>query len=320
MTLLVVPLAADESDLLTVGELDALAGRPEVLFEQADHPLAARLLAAGTRCGVLDGELDPETSEIALVCDPASTRVLDLARRGAEVMVGPASSPDALSAAHAAPTVRRSGAALATLAVIMARLRSDDGCPWDRKQTHESLKVHLIEEAHEVLEAIDDGPGSTELAEELGDVLLQVAFHARIAEQDGRFALHDVAAAISTKLLNRHPHVFGDASVSDADEVVSNWEAIKAAEKGRSDPFTDIPKALPALLAAYKTQKRASQLGWRPDPEAARRGAADAITHGDIEAALFWVVALARAAGIDPESALLRATARFRAEIGQPGE
>ena len=318
MTLLVVPLAADESDMLTLGELDALRSRAQVLFEQPDHPLAVRLEDAGTSCGPLDGDPDPGRSDLAVVCDPASQLVLDLARQGAEVILGPASLPDALSAAHAAPTARRSGSALITLAVIMARLRSDDGCPWDREQTHESLKVHLIEEAHEVLEAIDAGATSSELTEELGDVLLQVAFHSRIAEQDGRFTLGDVANAISTKLVNRHPHVFGDTEVADADEVVRNWETIKSAEKDRADPFAGIPKSLPALLAAYKTQKRAAQLGWRPHRETARRHALEAVTEGDLEAALFWLVALARSAGIDPESALLRATARFRTEVADP--
>jgi XTP/dITP diphosphohydrolase len=318
MPLLVVPLATHESDTLTLGELDALAERTRVLFEEAGHPLAARLAEAGAACDVLKEEPDVDGSDVALVCDPESPRLLELARRGAEVMVGPASPPDALSAAHAAPSARRSGAALTTLAVIMARLRSDDGCPWDRKQSHESLKVHLLEEAHEVLEAIDAGADGSELAEELGDVLLQVAFHARIAEQDGRFTLADVADAIANKLLHRHPHVFGDVDVADADEVVRNWEALKTAEKGRDDPFGGIPKGLPALLAAYKTQKRAAQFGWHPDPDDARSRAAAAVADGDVETALFWLVALARAGGVDPESALLRATARFRAEVARP--
>lgn len=318
MPLLVVPVAADETDLLTLAELDALTGRARVLFEVEGHPLAARLERAGARCAPLGGGPDPAGSDVAIVCDPGSPRVLDLARRGADVMVGTARSPDALSAAHAAPSVRRSGAALATLAVIMARLRSEDGCPWDRKQTHESLKVHLLEEAHEVLEAVDAGAETSGLAEELGDVLLQVAFHARIAEQDGRFTLADVADSIASKLLYRHPHVFGDTTVADADEVVRNWEALKTAEKGRDDPFGGIPKGLPALLAAYKTQKRAAQLGWAADPDEARERAAAALEDGDVDGALFWLVALARAAGVDPESALLRATARFRAEIAGP--
>jgi MazG family protein len=318
MPLLVVPLAAHESDTLTLGELDALTKRTRVLFEEADHPLAARLAETGAHCDVLKEDPEVDESDDALVCHPDSPRLLELARRGAEVMVGPASPPDALSAAHAAPSARRSGAALTTLAVIMARLRSDDGCPWDRKQSHESLKVHLLEEAHEVLEAIDAGADTAELAEELGDVLLQVAFHARIAEQDGRFTLADVADAIGNKLVNRHPHVFGDVNVADADEVVRNWEALKTSEKGREDPFGGIPKGLPALLAAYKTQKRAAQLGWHPDPDDARSRAAAAVADDDVEAALFWLVALARAGGVDPESALLSATARFRAEIARP--
>src|SRR5918996_5454007 len=220
MTLLVVPLAADESDMLTLGEFDALRSRAQVLFEQPDHPLAVRLEDSGTSCGPLDGDPDPGRSDLAVVCDPTSQLVLDLARQGAEVIIGPASSPDALSAAHAAPTARRSGSALITLAVIMARLRSDDGCPWDREQTHESLKVHLIEEAHEVIDAIERGELGDELEEELGDLLLQIAFHARVAAQDDRFDLADVAKRITAKLLHRHPHVFGETVVESAHEVV----------------------------------------------------------------------------------------------------
>jgi MazG family protein len=317
MSLLVVPVAADEAGLLTVAELEALQRRSRVSFEVPEHPLAARLETAGVRCEVLGSEPDPHDSGAALVCDPSSARVLQLARRGAEVTAGPARTPDALSAAHAAPGLRRSSAALATLTVIMARLRSDDGCPWDLEQTHESLKVHLLEEAHEVIEAIDAESGPGELAEELGDVLLQVAFHARIAELEGRFALADVADAIAAKLLYRHPHVFGDKTVAGADDVVRNWEALKAAEKGSDDVFTGISTGLPALLAAYKTQKRAAGLGWKADSGEARSRVDEAIDAGDVGEALFWLVAVARAAGIDPESALLRATARFRADLGE---
>src|SRR5687767_2236248 len=133
----------------------------------------------------------------------------------------------------------------------MARLRSADGCPWDREQTHESLRVHLIEEAHEVLEAIDLGETGHMLEEELGDLLLQVAFHSELAARDDRFDLAGVADAIVAKLIHRHPHVFGDTEVEGAADVVRNWEAIKAEEKDRSDPFEGIPATLSALLAAY---------------------------------------------------------------------
>lgn len=312
MSLLVVPLGEDESHLLTLEEWDALSSRRVVWFERPSHPLMARLEAAGVRCGIFDDEPDAAAHDAALVADPASPRVLELARAGADVTSGPALSPDALSAAHAAPAVRRAAAALGTLAVIMARLRSDDGCPWDREQTHESLKTHALEETYEVLEAIDAGMLGIELADELGDLLLQVAFHARLAEQDGRFDLATVADAISAKLLRRHPHVFGEVSVADASEVVRNWESIKRDEKERSGPFDDIPPALPALLAAAKSQKRAAPMGFHPSEAEARENSARELAAGDVGAALFWLAAVARAQGEDPESALLAAVSRFR--------
>jgi MazG family protein len=202
----------------------------------------------------------------------------------------------------------------------MARLRSEDGCPWDREQTHESLKVHLLEEAHEVIDAIDVGHTGAELEEELGDLLLQVAFHARLAAQEDRFDLADVADAIVAKLIHRHPHVFGTTEVSSAGEVVRNWEALKAEERRgeEQDPFASIPRALPALLTAHKTQKRAARFGFAPDEAEARarlRGALDGET--DLGEALFWLVALARVRGVDPEGALRKATVRFRESLEQ---
>jgi uncharacterized protein YabN with tetrapyrrole methylase and pyrophosphatase domain len=311
--LLVVPLGPDEADRLTLAEWDALCRCSRVFFESAHHPLQERLRAAGVAAGPFDDEPDAGAEGCALIADPTSSRVVELARLGAKVSSGAAAAPDDLSAAHAAPVARRAATALGALAVTMARLRSDDGCPWDREQSHESLKVHLLEEAHEVLDSIDRGKIEAELLEELGDVLLQIAFHSRIAEQDERFDIADVADGIVAKLVHRHPHVFGDLGVSGASEVLRNWEAIKAAEKNRDGPFDDIPKSLPALLAAYKTQKRAAPLGFVGGPDEARGRLDDALASGSIGDILFWVVALARASGIDPETALLRATADFRA-------
>ncbi|MDQ3620455.1 MAG: nucleoside triphosphate pyrophosphohydrolase [Actinomycetota bacterium] len=316
MPLLVVPVAPAETNLLTLGEWDSLIASRKVFFERADHPLIERLVAAGVNVGSFDDEPDAGWSDMVLVADPASPRVVELARAGADVSSGPALAPDNLSAAIAAPLVRRAASALADLAVVMARLRSDDGCPWDREQDHESLKVHLLEEAYEVIDAIDREQTGEDLEEELGDVLLQVAFHARMAEQGGRFDLADVATGIVNKLVNRHPHVFGDVAVSGPGEVLENWEAIKATEKRRTDPYEGIPAALPALLAAYKTQKRAAGLGFETDEDGARERI-DAALAAPLEAdglgqALFWLVALARVRGLDPEDALRRATARFR--------
>lgn len=147
---------------------------------------------------------------------------------------------------------------------IMEILRSPDGCPWDREQTHETLKPYLIEEAYEVLDAIDR-QDLYELEEELGDLLLQVVFHAAIAEENGYFNIHDVTTGISEKLLRRHPHVFGDIHVDGSDEVLTNWEAIKKEEKQEDmhiESMERIPNGLPALMRAYKIQKKAADVGF----------------------------------------------------------
>jgi MazG family protein len=196
-------------------------------------------------------------------------------------------------------------------------LRGPDGCPWDHEQTHESLQVHLLEEAHEVLEAIDRGRLGPELEEELGDLLLQVVFHAQMAADAGRFDIDGVARRLVAKLVHRHPHVFGDTSVSGAAEVIANWETIKANEKKgeqnkvRAGPFDDMPAGLPALVAAHKTLKRATGIAPEVPSDEARARVDAALAAGDVGEALFWLVAMARAAGIDAEGALRRATQRF---------
>lgn len=287
-----------------------------VWFERVDHPLIERLRAAGVEAGPFDDEPRPSATDEALVADPGSARILDLGRDGAEIAAAGVSVPDSLTAAYAAATLRAGLAGVGELVAIMARLRSDDGCPWDRKQTHQSLKVHLVEEAHEVLDAIDSGDLTAGLEEELGDVLLQVAFHARLAEQEGRFDIGGVGRSIAAKLHRRHPHVFGDVSVSGPDEVVTNWETLKAKEKNRDDPFADIPGSLPALLTAYKSQKRAASLGFTAEAAGARARLEEALD-GEVDdtrigEALFWLVAVARAAGVDPEGALRAAVGRFQ--------
>ena len=319
--LVVVPLAAGDAGWLTLDEWDLLTSCERVVFEHPDHPLADRLRAAGVAAGPFDDEPDATRSGWALVADPESPRVIELARAGATVTAGAAPSPDDLTAAHGARFGRRAGSSLAGLALVMARLRGPDGCPWDAEQTHESLRVHLLEEAHEVLEAIDAGATGPELEEELGDLLLQVYFHAQLASEDERFDVGSVADRLVAKLLHRHPHVFGDVVVAGAAEVVSNWEAIKAKEKGdeRPDPFDGIPATLPALVATYKVQKKAAGLGFQADAGAARDGIEKALrdepSPGSVGELLFWTVALARSAGIDPEGALARATVKFRQSL-----
>ena len=318
MPLLVVPLAPEDAGLLTVAELDALVACDLVVFERPDHPLVPVLRERGVPCGPFDDEPEADWEGRALVADPGSERVLELARRGAAVSLGPLDLPDAVTAAHGASVARSAAVACARLAAIMARLRGPDGCPWDREQSHASLQVHLLEEAYEVIEAIDDGLLGRELEEELGDLLLQVFFHARIAAQEGRFDIAGVARSIAAKLIARHPHVFGDVEVAGADEVLANWETIKAGEKQRTGPFEGIPPQLPALMAAAKTQARAARLGFEEEEQAALArvcAALDRLSSGEdcLGEVLFWLVAVARARGVDPEAALRQATGEFRA-------
>ena len=316
MPLLVVPVDPERADEITLAEWDALLGREIVYFEDAGHPLAARLRANDRNVAAFDGaDVGIEEDTAAVVTGTRSPALFELARGGAIVTSGSSSSPDALSAAYGAYVVRDAAASLGALALVMARLRGADGCPWDREQTHESLQVHLVEETYEVIDAIERGAVAEDLEEELGDVLLQVAFHAQLAADDNRFDLSGVADRIVAKLLRRHPHVFGETVVADSNEVVKNWESIKRAEKNRSGPFDDVPQALPALLLAYKTQKRAAGIGFEADAARARANISALVEGDEVGDLLFWGVALARAAGVDPEQALRSATARFRESV-----
>ena len=151
--------------------------------------------------------------------------------------------------------------AFRTLVDIVARLRAPDGCPWDREQTHQSLTPYLIEETYEAVEEIDaqSMPG---LCEELGDVLLQVALHSEIAKEGGEFTINQVIEGLVRKLVRRHPHVFGDATASTADEVAARWEVLKSVEKGRDSVMEGVPGSLPALTYAQRTQGRAANVGF----------------------------------------------------------
>lgn len=203
------------------------------------------------------------------------------------------------------------------LCEIMARLRAPDGCPWDREQTHASLCPYLIEECCELLDAIDR-EDFAHMTEELGDVLLQVVFHAQLAAEAGRFTLEDVARGICDKLVRRHPHVFGDGKLTSSDEVLHQWDQIKATEK---PPSTDeaarlvkpLPPALPALRRAYDVFKILEKKGAVPDTVVERTKIASAAANLNEERAgqsLFELAAACRRAGIDPESALRRYTTK----------
>jgi tetrapyrrole methylase family protein/MazG family protein len=210
---------------------------------------------------------------------------------------------------------------------VVHRLRQPDGCPWDREQTHESLRPYLLEETYEVLEAIDSGDDA-KLMEELGDLLLQVAMHAEIADQDGRFDAARVSEAVAAKMVKRHPHVFGDRSAADADEVLRNWEHQKMHEArtaGNSESVVDrVPASLPALAWTLGLQKRAARVGFDfASPAAAAESVAEEARElaetGDRERAfdemgdlLFAIVSLARTMKINPADALRVAGQRFR--------
>ena len=181
-------------------------------------------------------------------------------------------------------------------------------CPWDAEQTHSSLRPHLLEEAYEVLDALDGldeeaGQGYEHLEEELGDLLFQVFFHAVLAAEAGQFSLADVAATVHDKLRDRHPHVFGEVTAGDSAQVLANWEQIKRAEKGRDSVMDGIPSSLPALLYALKVQKKAASQG-------AAVVAGDPASD-DVGEALFALVDQARRSGVDPELALRSRAARF---------
>jgi len=210
---------------------------------------------------------------------------------------------------------------------VIRRLHSPDGCPWDREQTHQSLRSHLLEESYELLEAIDSGEVGP-LIEELGDVLLQVLMHAAVAERLDEFELRDVIEAISSKLVARHPHVFAGGSADSAEEVRANWEALKRKERPGHSVLAGVPSALPALAEAQTLQGRASRSGFDwPDV----RGPLDKLAEeiGELALAetpeeqedefgdvLFAIANLSQRMGIDGEQALRRANQKFRRRFG----
>jgi len=223
-----------------------------------------------------------------------------------------------------------SGSLFERLLDLMTRLRGPDGCPWDREQTRTSLKPCLIEEAYEVLEAIESGR-SASLEEELGDLLFQVVFHAHLAEELGEFTMADVLARLIDKMVRRHPHVFGNAAIGTAREALAQWEAIKqreADDRGQRRSVLDgVPRALPALLRAQRVQAKAARVNFDwPNARAAWlkveeeiREAAEAIAAGDTRRVgeelgdvLFTLVNVARLSSLDAEDVLHGAIEKFR--------
>jgi MazG family protein len=228
----------------------------------------------------------------------------------------------------------RDSEAIERLLGIMARLRGPGGCPWDREQTLQTLRPYVLEETYEVLEAIDAGDPRAH-AEELGDLLLQIVFQAQIAREQGRFDFADVAEAISNKLVSRHPHVFGNTEVKDAEGVLKQWAALKREENrkkgGGESVLEGVPREMPALARADRLTEKASRIGFDwPDAAGARakldeeihelddaigRGERAAVEH-EIGDALFALANLARKLGVPPEEALRGALARFVGRFG----
>lgn len=321
--------------LLSWPAWQTLAGASRVLAPATDHPLLPALDEAGIGWELLPGDAgaghDPAAVARRLTRaagETAGTVVwlcsADPPGRPAGVIPGPLALAGELGgpegpADTAVEVVYGSsalpGGELLTLASVMDTLRRT--CPWDARQTHESLAPYLIEESYEALDALESGDRAA-LREELGDVLLQVMFHARVAAErsDGTgFTVDDVADAIVTKLVRRHPHVFGDVTVSGADDVTRNWDAIKAAERaaaraagdGPASALDGVPFGQPALALAAQLQRRAERAGVPPGL-AVSGGPGDGSRLG---AELFALVAQAREAGLDPELELRAAARRY---------
>ncbi|HEX2194702.1 MAG TPA: nucleoside triphosphate pyrophosphohydrolase [Candidatus Limnocylindria bacterium] len=340
--------AARVDDLLRVAGLEAaegvqLVGAERLAAVPLDPGLPLLVLPATGRghareASVLPGRHARRTGHgVLLALYPAAHRVRSLpdgdarpldsltdAELAASAWLVPALPPlDNLASPHG-------------MAAISARLRAPDGCPWDRRQTHATLRPFVLEEAYETVDAIERGTPA-DLAEELGDLFLQVVLHAQLAAEEGSFDLTDVYRTLGAKIVRRHPHVFGDVEVRDAAEVLRNWESIKAGERtdagASSSPFAGIARALPALPASREIQERAASIGWDwPAVEgvwdkvaeelselheaAAAKGdaAGDAASHerlhelGDV---LFAIVNLARWLKLDPEEALRAANRRW---------
>ncbi|MFQ5827716.1 MAG: nucleoside triphosphate pyrophosphohydrolase [Candidatus Methylomirabilia bacterium] len=222
------------------------------------------------------------------------------------------------------------GTLFESLLAVMARLRGPGGCPWDREQTRDSLKPFLIEEAHEVLEALDSG-GREALIEELGDLIFQVVFHSELARELGEFSMTDVLQHLVEKMTRRHPHVFGDRRLGSAQEALAQWEAIKHAEAAGNGPprsvLEGMPRSLPALLRAQRLQSKAARVGFDwASPEAAWEKVKEevgeveqALTRGEharvrqeIGDLLFSLVNVVRLLELDAEESLREATEKFR--------
>ena len=209
---------------------------------------------------------------------------------------------------------------------VVDRLLSPGGCPWDREQTHHSLKQNLLEECYELMEAIDSGEPKS-MAEELGDILVQVVFHIRLAQEEGTFTANDVFRSINEKLIRRHPHVFGGAEASTSEQVVSNWEVIKQQERADASRLGNVPKALPALVQSQLVQRRAGLAGFDWDSidgvwekleeemQELREAVTDEEREWELGDALFCLVNVGKWMNVQSEESLRRANGRFQSRF-----
>ncbi len=352
----IIGLGPGDPELLTLGSLRALQSMPRVVTLLAppelskylrEHAVTAAPTGHANAGLIVRGstehieqfvdELSGDEVGIAVLGNPLSDftglpvllRVLE--RRGARVDIVPGMPHATLSAAITMPLVPLPPASAHhswdDLIEIMARLRRS--CPWDREQTHRTLIPYLIEETYEVVEAIEESQQAG-LCEELGDLLLQIVFHAQLATESGKFSVADVVDALSNKMIRRHPHVFGDAVIEDVDAQWKNWEQLKAQEstgKARASRLDGIPKALGALQRGQRMQEKAARVGFdwssarqvvdKLAEEMAELAQARREKHDDphireeLGDVLFTVVNLSRALGIDAETAMREANEKF---------
>src|SRR5579863_9973182 len=350
-TLTIVGLGPSDAAQLTLGALDRLLASPRFLPCSAPPALIDHLKSRGVNvvaapfdgAALLRGNGDAIAAAVLAAAEgdaalgvpghplldfpglPHLLRALEDHRIDVEIVPGMPRS--ALSAATSAPLLPLPPVAIHhtwdELVEIMTRLRAC--CPWDREQTHESLLPYLVEEAHEVVEAVDEHDPK-KLCEELGDLLLQIVFHSQIAAESGRFTVADVIDALANKMIRRHPHVFGDASISTAQEQMRSWELIKtqeAAIKHRESLLDGIPKSLPSLLGSQRIQEKAGTVGFdwprtdgvveKLDEErVAVESGERAHMREEIGDVLFTIVNLARRLGVDAEASLRAANVKFR--------
>lgn len=295
-------IAADELARQYYPHLDP--GQPALVIGLADSAQAARIRETLLRAYPPDHAI---TARRGASCSAERLDALATAPTPTALLIPPLAQPAAYEA----------------LQDIAVHLRSPEGCPWDRELTWDKLRASLLEETYELLAALD-ADDALKVKEELGDILLQVSLQTQIATEEGRFRFGDVVAGIVAKLIRRHPHVFGDAVVSNTAEVLANWEAIKAAERRQNgekrSPLSGIPKGLPALAQAQAYLDRMARLQERPTPTAPWAGLANlpadaVVTAEQLGDALFDLAAWALARGLDAESALRGANARFAAAV-----